>query len=43
MPLDGMNVGNGACAALVSFRVDSDPTSVLAADLNGDGKPDLTI
>jgi ankyrin repeat protein len=35
--------GDGNFAAAVNYTVSYGPTSIAAADLNGDGKPDLAI
>jgi len=36
-------VSNGTFAPKVDYLADSTPTSVVAADLSGDGKPDLAV
>ncbi len=38
-----LNGGTGTFAAKIDFPAGPWPESVLAADLNGDGKPDLAI
>jgi hypothetical protein len=38
-----LNLGNGTFAAAVNYAAGSGPYSVTAADLNGDGKPDLAV
>ena len=38
-----LNNGDGTFAAKVDYPTGSDPVSVAAADLNGDGKPDLAV
>ena len=36
-----LNTGNGTFAPKVDYPTGTQPLSVAAADLNGDGKPDL--
>ena len=38
-----LNQGNGVFATAVDYPAGATPTSVLAADLDGDGKPDLAV
>ncbi len=38
-----LNQGNGTFAAKVDYGAGTTPYSVAAADLNGDGKPDLAV
>jgi hypothetical protein len=38
-----LNLGNGTFAPQVSYGADKGSTSIAAADLNGDGKPDLVV
>jgi hypothetical protein len=38
-----LNNGNGTFAAKVSYPAGTWPEAVAAADLNGDGKPDLVV
>jgi hypothetical protein len=38
-----LNLGNGTFAEAVDYDVGTKPNSVAAADLNGDGKPDLAV
>jgi FG-GAP-like repeat len=38
-----INQGNGAFAAQVTYPTRTTPSSVTAADLDGDGNPDLAI
>ena len=38
-----LNNGDGTFAARVDYPTGTAPASVAAADLNGDGKPDLAV
>ena len=38
-----LNQGNGTFAAPVRYAAGLRPVSVAAADLNGDGRPDLAV
>jgi hypothetical protein len=37
------NAGKGAFAPPVPYPVGANPSAIVAADLNGDGKPDLAV
>ncbi len=38
-----LNLGNGTFAPASNYDAGLTPTSVAAADLNGDGRPDLAV